>query len=91
MDEDHVIFPEYSQDDLDQAFEEAFAAAKRVHTKITTLAEDTGYMVNVISAAKPQLDELFEKAKANPSVYPIVASGIDYLRGLKGELNSLDE
>lgn len=91
MNEDHVIFPEYSQDDLNQAFEEALESAKRVHAKITTLAEDTGYMVNVISAAKPQLDELFEKAKTDPSAYPIVASGIDYLRGLSGELNRLDE
>jgi hypothetical protein len=91
MDEDHIIFPEYSQDDLDRAFEDALAAAKHVHTKITTLAEDTGYMVNVISATKPQLDELFERAKTDPSVYPIVASGIDYLRGLSGELNNLDK
>jgi len=91
MDENSVIFPEYSQEDLDQVFEETLAAAKRLHTKITTLAEDTGYMVNVILAAKPQLDGLLEKAKIDPSVYPIVASGIDILRGLNGELNSLDE
>jgi hypothetical protein len=91
MEEDYIIFPEYSQEDLDQAFEDAIAAAKRLHTKIATLAEDTGYMVNVISASKPQLDALFEKAKTDPSAYPIVASGIDYLRGLGGELNSLDE
>jgi hypothetical protein len=91
MDEDNTIFPEYSKEDLDQAFEEALAAAKRLHTKIATLAEDTGYIVNVISIAKPQLDGLFEMAKTDPAAYPIVASGIDYLRGLSGELNGLDE
>ncbi|MDO9547117.1 MAG: hypothetical protein Q7J07_10275 [Pelolinea sp.] len=91
MDDDHIIFPEYSQDDLDQVIEGALAAAKRLHTKITTLAEDTGYMVHVISAAQPQLNGLYEQAKTDPSVYPIVASGIDYLRSLSGELNSLDE
>jgi hypothetical protein len=91
MDEEYAGFPEYSKEDLDQAFDEAFTAAKRLHTKITTLAEDTGYMVNVISSAKLQLDELFERAKTDPSVYPFVASGIDYLRGLSGELNTLND
>jgi len=91
MDEDQVVFPEYSKEDLDRAFEEALAAAKRLHTKIAALAEDTGYMVNVISATKPELDGLFEKAQTDPSAYPIVASGIEYLRGLTGELNGLDE
>jgi hypothetical protein len=91
MDEDQVSFPEYSKEDLDQAFEEALAAAKRLHRKITTLAEDTGYIVNAISIAKPQLDELFKIANTDPSAYPFVASGIDYLRSLSGELNTLNE
>lgn len=91
MEEDHAIFPEYSKENLDQAFEEALTAAQHLRSKITALAEDTGYILYAISATKPQLEELFERAEIDPSAYPIVASGIDYLRGLSGELNVLNE
>lgn len=90
MDEPPKMFPEYSQDDLDQIFEDALEAAKRVHSKITSLAEDTGYAVNAISVSKPHLDGLFNEAITNPSVYPFVASAIDTLRGLSDQFVNLE-
>jgi len=91
MREEHIKFPEYSQDDLDQVFKDTLEAAERIHTKIMFLAEDAGYMVQAISTAKPQLDELLNKANTDPSIYPFVASAIDTLQSIKGDLNSLDK
>ncbi len=89
MSDDYAALPEYSKEDLDRAYEEAFAAAKHLHEKFTSLAEDSGYVVKVVSDAKPQLDWLYEQAKSDPSAYPIVASGVDFLRGLSNELYRL--
>lgn len=88
MIDDFTASPEYSQDDLNRAFEEALAAAENLHAKITSLAEDTGYMLNVLSTSQPQLDALYRRAQDDPSIYPLVASGIDFLRGLSSGLNS---
>lgn len=90
MVEEHKSFQEYSQDDLDQVFKETLDAAKRIHSKTSSLAEDAGYIVLAISSAKPQLDELLDKANYDPSIYPIVAGAIETLRNFKGELISLD-
>ena len=83
--------PEYSKEDLDRAYEEALASAERLHAMLASQAEDAGYVVKAISYTKPQLDELFAKAQDDPSVYPLVASGVDFLRGLGKGLNNLEE
>ena len=90
MTNDHIPLPEYSQDDLNRAFEEALAATERLHKKFTSLAEDAGYVLNVLSTSKPQLDELYRIAQNDLSVYPLLASGVDFLRGLSKGLNSLE-
>jgi hypothetical protein len=89
MTEEPSVFPEYSQDDLNRAHEEALEAARRAQMDLTESAADAGYLVISISNTKPQLDDLLGKAQNDPSAYPIVASGIDYLRGLTSQLNSL--
>lgn len=85
--EDHESLPEYSKEDLDRAFEETLAAAERLHKRLTSAAEDAGYIRNSITYTKPRLDSLYTIAQDDPSAYPIVASGIDYLTSLSIELN----
>jgi hypothetical protein len=89
MDNEYQSFPEYSKEDLDQAYETALKAAEYLHKKLTSLAEDSGYVVRAISEVKPQLDWLYAQAQNNPSGYPIVASGIEFLRGFSSELNRI--
>jgi len=80
-------YPEYSKEDLDKAFEEAFTAAENLHKKLTSASEDVGYIKNVFSHAKPTYDGLFIKAQMDPSIYPLLASGIAFLKGMTDELN----
>jgi hypothetical protein len=87
--EDHTLLPEYSKEDLDRAFEEALAAAERLHKRLASAAEDAGYVINVINFAKPTFDGLYLRAQDDPSAYPIIASGVDFLKGLGSELNRL--
>src|SRR5262245_43553088 len=89
MSEESSAFPEYSQDDLERAFNEALTAAESLHKKFSSLAEDAGYVVNMLSFTKPELDMLYIKAQDDPTVYPIVASGIDFLKGLTSEINRI--
>ena len=91
MNNNYSALPEYSQEDLDRAHEEALAAAERIHKKLTSLAEDSGYVVRMVSGVKPKLDWIYAQAQNDPSVYPMVASGVDFLRGLTGELNKLED
>ena len=60
-----------------------------MHKKFTSLAEDAGYVLNVLSTSKPQLDELYKRAQDEPLAYPLLASGIDFLQGLSKGLNNL--
>lgn len=85
----HESSPEYSQEDIDRAFEEALSAAERLHKRLSSAAEDAGYVRFVVATTKPRLDAFFRKAQEDPSVYPMVASGVDYLKGLSNELNRL--
>ena len=86
---DYFLFPEYSKEDLDRAFEEASAAADHLHNKLASAAEEAGYVKNIINLTKPTFVDLYIKAQDDPSVYPIIASGIDVLRGMGNELNRL--
>jgi hypothetical protein len=88
-DDEGIKFPEYSKEDLDKAYEEASDAVNHVHKDLSEAAENTGYVARVISLAKPQLDNLFHKAQSDPSIYPIVASGIEYLNSLANEFKDL--
>lgn len=89
MNNEYTELPEYSKDDLDRTYGEALAAAEQIHQKLASFAEDLGYVVRVVSDVKPQLDWLYLRAQYAPSMYPIVASGIDFLRVLSSELNRL--
>jgi hypothetical protein len=90
MEDEPTNFPEYSQEDLDKAHNEALEAANGLHKKFTALAEGAGYIVITLGDTKSRLDGLLDAAKSDPSAYPFVASGIDYLRGLTNELNYLN-
>ena len=81
--------PEYSKDELDRAFDEVLAAAERLHQKLASAAEEAGYVTKAIKYARPRFDGLYQKAHDDPSVYPIIASGVDFLRGLGTELDRL--
>ena len=87
--EDLFPFPEYSKEDLDIAFEEAFAAVEHLHNKLASAAEEAGYVKNIIHLTKPTFEDLYKRAQDDPSVYPMIASGIDFLRGMGNELNRL--
>lgn len=91
MGEEISTLPEYSQDDLERSFIDAFNAAENLHMKLSSLAEDAGYMVSMISNTKPAMDSLYNRAQSDSTVYPIVASGIDFLKGLTNEMNRLSE
>jgi len=81
--------PEYSKDDLDEAFDDALAAAERLHEKLASAAEEAGYVKEAIKYARPRFDGLYKRAHDDPSAYQIIASGINFLRGLGGELDRL--
>jgi hypothetical protein len=87
--EDHIPFPEYSKEDLDRAFEEALAAAEHLHSKLTSAAEEAGYVKNMLNRTRPTFEGLYRRAQDDPSVYPLIASGIDFLRGIGTELNRI--
>jgi hypothetical protein len=88
MDE-FIPYPEYSKEDLDKAFEEALAAAEDLHKKLTSASEDVGYIKNVFIYAKNNYDGLYLKAQNDPSIYPIIASGIAFLKGMTDEINGV--
>lgn len=89
MSEEFSAVPEYSQEDLDRIFQAALATVENLDKKLSTLAEDTGYVMNAITITKPGLDMLYSKAKDDPTAYLIVASGIDFLKGLTNEFTTL--
>lgn len=91
MSEEFSEVPEYSQEDIDRIFQEALKAAENLHKKLSSLAEDTGYVMNVITITKPRLDMLYIKAQDDPTAYPIVASGVDFLKGLTNKFTTLTE
>jgi hypothetical protein len=91
MSDEFSVVPEYSQEDIDRVFREALAAAENLHKKLSSLAEDTGYAITVINITKPGLDMLYSKAQEDSAAYTIVASGVDFLRGLTHEFTALAE
>jgi hypothetical protein len=88
MEEDYP-FPEYSKEDFDRAFDEAYAAAENLHNKLISFTQDVGYIKNVIGLVKSRYDGLYIKAQDDPALYPILASGVAYLKGLTDELDQL--
>jgi hypothetical protein len=89
MSDEFSAVPEYSQEDIDRIFQEALKAAENLHKKLSSLTEDTGYIIDVISIAKPELDMLYSKSQEDPTAYPLVASGVDFLKGLTNEFTVL--
>lgn len=86
---DHEPIPEFSNDDLDRIFEEAKAAVENLHESIAEAAEDAGYARHVITSSYPRYTVLFEKSRNDPSMYPIVASGLDLLQKTTIQYNHL--
>jgi hypothetical protein len=89
MTDELTPIPEYSQEDIDRAFQDALQAVENLHKKFSSLSEDAGYVKNVLTSSKPTLDLLFERAHDDPAAYPIVASGVDFLKGLTNEFTRL--
>ncbi len=80
---------EFSREELEQAFREAIEAVERLHASLTSAAEDAGYSRQILMTSQPRYISLYDKAMTDPSVYPIVASGLGYVKNMTIELNRL--
>ncbi len=76
---------------LHRAFTEALAAADRLHDRLVSAAEDAGYIRQTLYRTKPLLDGLFVRAQDDPTVYPLVASGIDFLKSIAPQFDRFSE
>jgi hypothetical protein len=80
---------EISKEELDQAFKDAINAAEQLHRQLASAAEKVGYSRDVLVAVFPAYQSLYELSENDPTLYPIIASGIEYVRSLTGEFNRL--
>ena len=69
---------EYSREDLDRIFKEAVEAIERLHKVLSDAAEDAGVARQVIIASLPRYSTMYGMAEDDSSIYPIVASGIQF-------------
>ena len=80
---------EYSREDLDQAFRHAVEAAERAHRNLSEAVKDAGMTLHFLELSHPNYVVLFDKSKDDPSIYPVVASGINYLKNLTITLTNI--
>ncbi|HKZ82097.1 MAG TPA: hypothetical protein VJ793_00390 [Anaerolineae bacterium] len=80
---------EFSREELDRAFSEAIMAAEHLHRSLASATENAGYARQILVTSHPRYVMLYEKAKDDPSFYPIVASGLNFIKSITGELNQL--
>lgn len=77
---DYEPDPEFSREDLDRIFQDAIHAVETLHERLTSAAENVGYARQVISGSHPRFIVLFEESEKDPSLYPVIASGLGYLQ-----------
>lgn len=82
---------EYSQEDLDCIFEEAIAAIERLHKALADAAEDAGVARQVIVTSHPRYSSLFSMAEDDPTIYPLVSSGLGFVIGLTIQFDALSD
>jgi len=87
--EEREPIEEFSREELERAFREAVEAAERLHGSLASATEDAGYTRQVLITSYPRYVMLYEKAKDEPALYPIVASGLHFAKSVANELNRL--
>jgi len=84
MPEDRLTEEEYNL-----AFEQVIAAAQRLPDSHATATKDAGYMHHVLSTSHPIYSILYQRAQEDTSIYPIITSSLQFVRGVAGELKRL--
>jgi hypothetical protein len=89
--EEHDSEPvdEFSKEDMDRIFKEAIEAVENLHNSLTQATEYSGYARQIISESHPRYTVLFDKSQDDPSLYPLVASGLGFLRNATIQFNKM--
>lgn len=82
---------EYSREDLENAFREAIEAANRAHNNLRKATQETGRSIHFLESSREGYLVLFDKAADDPTLYPLVSSGINHLHNLTVNFNELAE
>jgi hypothetical protein len=78
-----------TEEELIQAFEEVISAAERLPDSHASATKDARYMHHVLSSSYPIYEILYKRVQKETSIYPIIASGLQFVRGVAGELKRL--
>lgn len=78
-----------TEEELNQIFEEAIWAADKLPDSHSPATKDANYMHLVLSTSYRRYSILYQRAQDETSIYPIIASGLQFVRGVAGELKEL--
>ena len=89
MENEEEPIEELSKEELDKAFKAAIESAERLHNSLTSATEGVGYTRQVLISSHARYLILYDEAQNNPSLYSVVASGLQFVKNVGSELNRL--
>lgn len=78
-----------TEEEYNLAFMEVIAAAARLPDSHASATKDAGYMHHVLSTSYPIYSILYQRTQEDTSIYPIITSSLQFVRGVVGELKRL--
>jgi hypothetical protein len=89
MDDEKEPVEEISKEELEKVFREAIEAVENMHHSLSSATEDVGYARQVLPGLFARYTVLYDEAERNPSLYPIIASGLDAIKNMGSEFTRL--
>lgn len=81
---------EYSEDDIQKAFDEMDLTLEEQQRKHISFAKNIGHTRDVFSNIRPQVLKILEKSSTTPDIYPMVSDGMKFLFDYREELKCVD-